>query len=375
MLTVKSMKHSYRKEFYDIYTKELLPKLLLLEKDRTKALFLLVSGTFILIVGLFLSVFGYYKCMFCSNTYIVVYGSLLNTILFGLFCAALYFLKKNIINNFKKTLKKTCMNDAIKCFKGLSYGHSDITSTAVATSQLFGEYNKINFDDKFYGEYKDTSFSISETDLKYISESSRHRWTFNIFKGVIISIPIEKKIIAHTIVTTKGDKQIKNSPGQRIAFIIFWVGIGIYLIISGFFEPKIIIYTLIGLFFIIYSIYDYFKNHKHFQKLNLEDVVFDKRFCVQSQDQIEGRYLVTPAFMDKLNNLRTAFGTKNIKCAFFDNQVMFAISTNKDLFEIGNLFVSLSNSKQINEFYNEITSIYDMIDYFKLYEKTYRHCE
>ena len=112
------------------------------------------------------------------------------------------------------------------------------------------------------------------------------------------------------------------------------------------------------------------KNERRLQKIKLEDLNFDKKFNVYSEDQIEARYHVTTAFMDRLQNLQTAFGTKNIKCSFFNDKVMFAISTSKDLFEIGNLFVQLTDKKQIEKFYAELSSVYNMIDYFKLAEKT-----
>ena len=48
---------------------------------------------------------------------------------------------------------------------------------------------------------------------------------------------------------------------------------------------------------------------------------------------------------------------------------MFAISTDKDVFEIGSLNKSLEDPESINEFYNELSSILDMIEYFKLDEK------
>ena len=74
--------------------------------------------------------------------------------------------------------------------------------------------------------------------------------------------------------------------------------------------------------------------------------------------------------MERLNNLRTTFGTKKIKCAFFDGKIVFAISTPKDLFELGDFHRSLLNKKKVKEFYDEIMAIYNMIDYFKLSEKT-----
>jgi len=114
---------------------------------------------------------------------------------------------------------------------------------------------------------------------------------------------------------------------------------------------------------------NYSKYNTAGKKIKLEDPLFGRKFTVYSEDDIEARYLVTPAFMERFLKLTTSFGTKNAKCAFFDNKVMFAISTRRDLFEFGSLFKSLENPNNIG-FFNEIFSIFDMIDYFKLDEYT-----
>ena len=49
---------------------------------------------------------------------------------------------------------------------------------------------------------------------------------------------------------------------------------------------------------------------------------------------------------------------------------MIAITTSKNLFEIGSLFTSFNESKKIKQFYYEINSILQMVEYFKLDEKT-----
>lgn len=103
-------------------------------------------------------------------------------------------------------------------------------------------------------------------------------------------------------------------------------------------------------------------------KIRLEDVKFAKKFKVFSEDEVEARYLVTTAFMERFLNLTTSFGAKKAKCAFFSNKVMFAISTRKNLFEFGSLFKTLEKPKNVT-FFNELMSILDMIDYFKLDEK------
>ena len=101
-------------------------------------------------------------------------------------------------------------------------------------------------------------------------------------------------------------------------------------------------------------------------KIILEDVKFGKKYHVYSYDEVEARCIVTPAFMEKFLNLSTAFGSKNAKCAFYNNNVMIAITTNKDLFEVGKLNKSLLDPDSFKKLYKEISAIYEIIDYFKL---------
>jgi hypothetical protein len=74
--------------------------------------------------------------------------------------------------------------------------------------------------------------------------------------------------------------------------------------------------------------------------------------------------------MERFKNLHTAFGSCNAKCSFYDNKIMFSISTVRNLFELGNLFLPVNNVRYVNKFLSEISAIFDLIDYFKLDEKT-----
>ena len=54
------------------------------------------------------------------------------------------------------------------------------------------------------------------------------------------------------------------------------------------------------------------------------------------------------------------------KLVFCGNTVMFAISTNKNIFEIGRLNKTLLNQDVFKKLFAEISAIYDIIDYFNL---------
>ena len=113
------------------------------------------------------------------------------------------------------------------------------------------------------------------------------------------------------------------------------------------------------------------KEYAEFLKTDVEKYLGEyAKFSAYSTDEVEGRYLLTPAFMERFQKLRTSFNAKNAKCSFFGNNVMFSFETKKNLFELGSLETSLENPKSINNFYNEISSVLNMIDYFKLDQNT-----
>ena len=107
-----------------------------------------------------------------------------------------------------------------------------------------------------------------------------------------------------------------------------------------------------------------------FKKVDLEDVKFAKLYNVETTDQVEARYILTTAFMDRINNLRRIFNSKDIRIFFENNKMTIAIRTTKDLFEIGDINCSIHDFKQVNQFYEEITTIISFIEYFKLTNRT-----
>lgn len=234
---------------------------------------------------------------------------------------------------------------------------------------LFVASGKQYIDDEFKGSYKGVEFKVSEVEIKKYEREKGSYGNVTIFKGVIIDYLYNKNIKNRTIVSTKWNFTQKQSD---VCHLLLSLVPGIGLFASD--------YTHAGLIFIVIFFVFVIKMHIEFKqsdlfgepmnKVTLEYPIFNKRFDVYSADEIEARYLVTPLFMELLNNLKTAFGAKVLKCSFFNyfgqNRFMIAISTKKDLFEIGNINTSFDNPKHITQFYRELKSIYAMIEYFKL---------
>ena len=284
--------------------------------------------------------------------------------IYGWFCTV-----KN--NKFSIQLKENYLKNFLSNFGKIRwYGHDSDKKTFhysdndLKQSGLFLNFNTRYKDDEFKGVYNDVEFSISETRLHDIHDSGKHKYNIKVFQGVIINFKSNKEIKDRTIISTKGNLTQKS---QQIISIITFI-IPLFCIFTDM-NIFLKILTFISSLFLLYAIIFLWKPKDKFKKVILEDPEFMKRFNVYSSDQVEARYLITPSFMRRFMDLKTSFGAKTIKCSFFNDNLMIAISTHKNLFEIGTLFRPI-NKKSVRKFFAEIESILNMVEYFKLDEKT-----
>ena len=372
-IMIEEKTHTNSKEFvfYKNYTKYVVPKLKELEIERKKTLYTAILLSIGTIVAIFIILAMFFKVPLKQYDFFIINVILLGVILFSIF--PIYFIWNNSIKTFKYEIKKKCMSELLKAFGEINWNPEAtvITDETIKKSELFGTYNRRTNDDTFSGKYKDVNFVVSESDMQNIRGCGKNRNVWPVFDGVIVSIDSNKAIKNKTIITTKGDINVKNSDPLIWTFVIS-LPFYCFLACIGTDLKKIIL--ILPLSILLYGLMLVFCKEKEVkEKLNpviLEDPDFNKKYNVYSSDQIESRYLVTTAFMERFKNLHTAFGSIKAKCSFFGNRVMFAITTNKNLFEIGDLLHPLTDMKHINDFMKEISAIYDIIDYFKLDEKT-----
>ena len=368
----------YRKDFYKIYNSTIIPILKKYEVERKEKLKKLriywgALGILCLITGYYaFNLNGITQSEFQQN---------INFILFFILISVIIAI--SVIFNFKfvEKLKKECIPHILKLFGNVKW-HNEVNTISNADlrdSDLFAEFNRRSTEDSFSGSYNGVKFKIAETLLGYKdeSDSEKEKHEVTIFKGVVIKFDANKQINNKTIIITRGDDKFKNSDLVYILpFMIFvitgtlWIQACLELpyditILFPYFLCGLILFYFIKF---IFSLGD--KNTGKLNELKLEDPEFSKKYKAYSSDQVEGRYLITPAFMERFKNIQTAFGSRMVKCSFYNDSLMFAISTNKNLFEIGNLFCSLENPRHFETFFNELTSIFMLVDYFKLDEKT-----
>lgn len=232
-------------------------------------------------------------------------------------CFVVYSIRQK---DFETKLKMRIMPMLMKAFGNMTWTQDKVIDySEIKSSEIFGHWEDLSTDDNFYGSYRDMPLKISEAHLTYETRDSKgRRTTHTRFKGALISIGVGKNFTGHTIVRKR---------------------------------------VMLG-------------NKRVYEEVKLEDPEFSKMFYVDSNDQVEARFVLTTAFMERFKNIKNAFGASHAECAFKDNKIMLALSTKKDLFALGGFNKPMTDTKQFQTFMMELISIYEMIDLLKVTEKT-----
>lgn len=258
--------------------------------------------------------------------------------------------------DFKEYIKEQCSGKILALFPSIQKANQHCDADLLRCSHLFGSYSSIVADDCFDGEHNGQTFSFDELTLlsRYLHSKSI------VFNGGVLHFKTRYNLKSLIVIAPKYDFLIRG-----FSFSLFWVLFCVY----GFYQLHNELSTRdnIGwaLYFVLligsFGIGYYFH---YMRKVKLESIDFEKKYKVYATNQVQSRRLLTPVFMEKFAQLKIAFGTGKVKCAFFDNHVMIAISAKHDLFEFDGLLTRLDNPQYECPFYKEVRAIFDLIDYF-----------
>ncbi len=302
------------KVFYEIYEKQILPIITPVEETRRLYLKKLLITECLLIIALVLLGICSYILPEYNIVMYLLYGILMITF------AVVIVLPFSRMQTFSRRFKQYLICEIIKSFGNITYSKfSNIPDEFIKKSLVvLSEFSSRIDDDCFEGYYKGVLYNVTETTLLKSD---------NNFAGVLILIKFNKQIRAKTIIVEKEAFGIYDLPLLQT-------------------EKEVL------------------------EEIKLEDIEFSKHYRAFSEDQVEGRYLVTTAFMERFKELKNIMKSSCARCSFFDNYVLFAIPTVKNRYEIANLFCKLDNPKRYLKFFQELSAIYAIIDYFKLDENT-----
>jgi hypothetical protein len=94
--------------------------------------------------------------------------------------------------------------------------------------------------------------------------------------------------------------------------------------------------------------------------IRLEDPVFEKEFVVYGDDQVEARYILTPALMQRIVNFKRKWNTA-VYLSFRDSKVYIAIRMFKNLFE-ARLFKPVANYSFIENNLRFLTLLTEIVE-------------
>lgn len=313
--------YQMRCDFYEKFKNEIAPKLRYYEETRKKekSKTFLVTFISIILAIIFLFVFAPLAGLFII---IAIVG---NVFIRKFFENKIKYLIMPLVCSCYGNLKWYCANP-VSAFNMLFSKDKNrefefnVDAELIAKSLIVPNYNSASYDDIFTGSHNDVPFEIVEACYTKESGSGKDRHSVTVFDGVIIKFKMNKDFKGHTVV--RPDSVFHLSPSSRL---------------------------------------------KHTE---LEDVGFEKKFDVFTDDEIEARYLLTTSFMDRLTKLKAAFFAQKTGCAFYNGYLFVALYTPKDLFSLASLDKPLDDFRQYEVFHNEIISIIRLIDHFKLDEKT-----
>ena len=158
-----------------------------------------------------------------------------------------------------------------------------ITKAQFEESNLFKRPDRYKGEDLVSGKNKKTTFSFSEVhaeEKKTTHSNGKSKTTYStIFKGIFMIADFNKHIKCETYVYTTGGK--------------FW---------------------------------------SKYKRVKMEDPEFESRFDVFSDDQIEARYILTPAMMRRIVQLEKKFNCK-LYLSFIGNHVYIAMGNSMNYFE------------------------------------------
>ena len=285
-------------------------------------------------------------------------------ILFVGLCLFAAFMLPKPAKKYKRDTKKMVMPKIMAFFKHLTYKweNGGISANVIRESDLFEGMEKVYYDDTFQGSHKGTKFQLGEQRVTTYVQTKNGRREVTMFKGIFLLFELGKKFNGQTVVNDK--------KGQGLTYFLSFLGGALFLWLvvmnikaffaDGFVNWNFLIWAIVvvGTF-----LYGFFKNK--YKKVYLEDVVFAKNWKVKATDQVEARYVLTPALMERMLKIKKMFYGNSIHFAFFNNKVLIAVGTNKDMFETTSLFASAFEYRRVREVIVQFYNIFAVIDEMK----------
>lgn len=283
------------------------------------------------------------------------------------------------VSDYKKDTKFAVMDRIMDFWGEFNCSHVGklISKDYIEKSALFAQFDEQEQDDAFVGQYHNAEIKVSEQKLVKVIHTRKGRRDRTIFKGILISLRLNKKYMGNTVVCGKSDWRtfLGYNWFETLAVLIalapiimvLWLCYTIDFRLSemGWFVGILLLLNVVIYFFIFREIAKQ-KKIKLEKRVNLEDVVFSKKWKVYAEDQVEARYVLTPALMERMLAVKRLFHGNRLDFSFWGNNLLIAVHTNKDMFETTSLFKSALDYRKVQEVICQLYSVFSVIDVLKI---------
>lgn len=318
MLATTQEANEYRQKFHEYYSEKIINDLASFESLRKTELRKWIS---IIILAVLTISLGLWIIFHTSGGNGNSMGKILGGAMLGF-----WYWAHNISKNFENKVKRAIMYSFLSFFGDFSWHPSmSISKDEIDKSKLVGSFDNIEPDDYFQGKHKCLSVIFSECTLANGSKYSNNREV--VFNGLFIQLEMHKSFKFHTILIENNHFSLTTNLSLPHSF-------------------------------------------SNMEKVSLEDPEFNKMFHIFTQDQVEARYILTTAFMERFKNLKATYKTNHIRASFLDNSVLIAMDCNRDLFKLGDLRKPIDDSVEFQEFFEEFVAVLSLIEILNLDSKT-----
>lgn len=222
---------------------------------------------------------------------------------------------------YKSRFKGTIIAPLVKFVdEGLIYApESYLPESMFMASRMFSTSpDRYDGDDMVTGTIGKTAIAFSEVHAEYKtthrdSKGNTHTEWHTIFKGLLFTADFNKDFHHVTVVLPDVAQRLLGRLGQALQGMTFLSDLKL---------------------------------------VKLEDPDFEREFVVYSQDQIEARYILSPALMKRLYDF-TVRTQKEIHFSFVGSRVFVAIPYNEDLFE-PKVFQTLLDFSVVERYFGDL---------------------
>lgn len=407
-------------KFNQIFESKIKPKLGALENERLNIKKTSRSGLLIILLTI----------IACGITYFVAKNIIIYAIVIALIVICIAAgITGSLEKKFKLKLKTQLLPIIFSIFGNFQYETKEVIKLGdLKKYGLFEDSTYKKDDDIIIGNYKGLDITICETKIMHtedancgsnqthspisisfggdvsrndINKNQQQSIEIVDFEGLILKIKMNKNFTGHTLIrqlplgATAVSNIAKSYTGENEQ-----ITEGINKIVNNKFVQMALNTKKImdeqGIEIGPNGITKTFKDKKipkGLEKVTLEDPEFNEIFEVYSNDQVESRYLLTPAFMERYKGINNVFATLNSNCVFKDGYLIITIdqqpqnnnpNINADIntvqqnygygfFEFGaDIFGknTLFDKYIYLAIFKQLISIFNFIIYFKLDQKT-----